>query len=212
MTPRRCLAVLAVVVALAGCGGSSGGAAAPPASPSPAVDTGPAAQAAVTAAWEGFFKAGGSVDNHIALLEEGEKFRAELTKQASDPASNRSGHPAMGPARPGSSCTCPEGSHRAPAGVTVGHHRRHRWRHRHCPGATRPGWTLVAARRQRSATRRHAARSSAPHRRPDRSARDRPGGVGRTRPARGRRVRSPDRRDPGLRRHRHPRGSATRGR
>ncbi|MBK5307277.1 MAG: hypothetical protein JJD92_11375 [Frankiaceae bacterium] len=87
MTTRRCLTVLAVLVALAGCGGSSGGATAPPASPSPTIDTGPAAQAAVTAAWEGFFKAGGSVDNHIALLEEGEKFRAELTKQASDPAS-----------------------------------------------------------------------------------------------------------------------------
>ena len=45
-------------------------------------------KAAITQAWQTFFTAGGSVDSHIALLEDGEKFRPELTASAKDP-SNR---------------------------------------------------------------------------------------------------------------------------
>ena len=85
MTLRRCVAVLAMAAAVAGCGGSSGGSAAPP-SPSPTVDQVALDKAAVTKAWEGFFTAGGPVDNHIALLQDGEKFRAELTASAKDPS------------------------------------------------------------------------------------------------------------------------------
>lgn len=84
MALRRCIAVL-VVLAAAACGGSSGGSAAAP-SPSPTVDTVAADKAAITKAWEGFFTAGGPVDNHIALLEDGAKFRAELTASAKDPS------------------------------------------------------------------------------------------------------------------------------
>jgi hypothetical protein len=84
MPLRRTLAVLAVTAALAGCGGSSGGSAAPP-SPSPTVDTVAADKAAVTATWEGFFDGSAPVDSHIALLEDGAKFRPELTAQAKDP-------------------------------------------------------------------------------------------------------------------------------
>jgi hypothetical protein len=84
MSPRRCVAVLAVLLAVAGCGGSSGGSAAPP-SPFPTVDTVAADKAAITTAWEGFFAGGGAVDSHLALLQDGAKFRAELTAQAKDP-------------------------------------------------------------------------------------------------------------------------------
>jgi hypothetical protein len=87
MTLRRSLVAVALFAAVAGCGGSSGGSAAP-ASPSPTVDTVAADTAAITQAWQTFFTAGGSVDSHIALLEDGEKFRAELTASAKDP-SNR---------------------------------------------------------------------------------------------------------------------------
>ena len=82
-------AVVLVLALVAGCGGSSGGdsdAAAPSPSPSPSVDTAAAAQAEVKTNWEAFFKGGGKVDDHIALLEDGEKFRAELTASAKDPA------------------------------------------------------------------------------------------------------------------------------
>ena len=84
MTVRRCITVVAVLAALAGCGGSSGGSAAPP-SPSPSVDTTAADKAAITTAWEAFFGGGGTVDGHIALLEDGAKFRTEITAQAKDP-------------------------------------------------------------------------------------------------------------------------------
>jgi hypothetical protein len=86
---RRSLAVLTLltaVVVLAGCGGSSGGTAAPPASPSPSVDSGAADKTAITAAWQAFFTtASGPVDSHIALLEDGTKFRAELAASQKDP-------------------------------------------------------------------------------------------------------------------------------
>lgn len=85
MTLRHCIAGVAVLIAVAGCGGSSGGSAVAP-SPSPTVDTVAADKAAITTAWEGFFAGGGSVDSHLALLEDGAKFRAELTAQAKDPA------------------------------------------------------------------------------------------------------------------------------
>ena len=84
MSLRRCIAVLAVTAAVAGCGGSSGGSAAAP-SPSPSVDTAAADKAEITTTWEGFFGGGGTVDGHIALLEDGEKFRTEITAQAKDP-------------------------------------------------------------------------------------------------------------------------------
>ena len=84
MPLRRTIAVLAVASALAGCGGSSGGSAAPP-SPSPTVDTVAADKAAITVTWQGFFDGGAPVESHIALLEDGAKFRPELTAQAKDP-------------------------------------------------------------------------------------------------------------------------------
>jgi hypothetical protein len=80
---RRALAAVTIAVLAAACGGSSGGEAAPPASPT--ADSGAVATAAITQAWEGFFTAGGPVDNHIALLQEGAKFRTELTASANDP-------------------------------------------------------------------------------------------------------------------------------
>jgi predicted secreted Zn-dependent protease len=83
---RRGVIGLFIAVLLAGCGGSSGGTAAPPASPSPSVDTAAMDTAAVTQAWQTFFTAGGPVDSHIALLQDGEKFRTELTASAKDPA------------------------------------------------------------------------------------------------------------------------------
>ena len=88
MPLRRTIALLAVAVALAGCGGSSGGSsggtAAPP-SPSPTVDTVAADKAAVTVTWQGFFDGSAPVESHIALLEDGATFRPELTAQAKDP-------------------------------------------------------------------------------------------------------------------------------
>ena len=87
MRARVLLVVLALATAAA-CGGSSDGdsdsAAASP-SPSPSVVDTAAATAEITTAWEAFFKGGGTVDSHIALLEDGEKFRPELTAQAKDP-------------------------------------------------------------------------------------------------------------------------------
>jgi hypothetical protein len=83
---RVLLAVLALA-SLTACGGSSDGgddAAAP--APSPTVADTAAVTAEITTAWEAFFKGGGSVDSHIALLEDGEKFRPELTAQAKDPS------------------------------------------------------------------------------------------------------------------------------
>lgn len=84
MSPRLFIAAVALLMAVAGCGGSSGGQAAPT-SPSPTVDAGAADSAAIKTAWEAFFTAGGPVDSHIALLEDGSKFRAELTKSSNDP-------------------------------------------------------------------------------------------------------------------------------
>jgi hypothetical protein len=84
MNPRRVAVVLALALAAA-CGGSSGGDKAAPGS-SPTADQAAADQAAVTSAWEAFFTAGGSVDSHIALLEDGTKFRTELTASAKDPS------------------------------------------------------------------------------------------------------------------------------
>jgi hypothetical protein len=85
MQMRRAAVVLALAALVAtGCAGSSGGSAAAP-SPTPTADSSAADTAAVTTAWEAFFKAGGPVDAHIALLEDGEKFRTELTASAKDP-------------------------------------------------------------------------------------------------------------------------------
>jgi hypothetical protein len=86
MQVRRAAAVLALALVASGCGGSSGGNdTATSVSPSPTVDSVAADTAAVTATWQTFFTAGGSVDSHIALLEDGAKFRTELTAAAKDP-------------------------------------------------------------------------------------------------------------------------------
>ena len=82
----RVLLVVLALFTLAACGGSSDGdsdSAAP--SPSPSVDTTAADTAAITANWEAFFKGGGSVDQHILLLEDGDQFKSELTAQSKDP-------------------------------------------------------------------------------------------------------------------------------
>ncbi|MEO6205084.1 MAG: hypothetical protein ABIO67_06860 [Mycobacteriales bacterium] len=84
MTLRRWIVLLALAAFASGCGGSSGVAAAP--FSSPPVDTSATDTAAITTAWQDFFTAAGSVDAHIALLQDGEKFRTELTASASDPA------------------------------------------------------------------------------------------------------------------------------
>ena len=80
----RALLALLVLALVTACGGGDDDAAAP--EPSPTVDAAAAAQAEITTNWEAFFKGGGVVDDHIALLQEGEKFRAELTASAKDPA------------------------------------------------------------------------------------------------------------------------------
>lgn len=82
----RVLLVVLALASLTACGGSSGGDEAAAPSPSPSVDTTAAATAEITTTWEAFFKGGGAVDSHIALLEDGEKFRPELTAQAKDPS------------------------------------------------------------------------------------------------------------------------------
>jgi hypothetical protein len=90
MQMRRGLVVLAVSLTVAGCGGSSGtssGASSPAPSPSPTVADDAAAKAEITTAWEAFFKGGsGTPDEHLALLEDGEKFRTEITASQKDPA------------------------------------------------------------------------------------------------------------------------------
>ena len=80
----RCGIVGFALLAAAGCGSSGGSAA--PVSPSPTVDTIAADKAAITQAWEAFFAGGGSADGHMALLEDGSKFSAELTAFVKDPA------------------------------------------------------------------------------------------------------------------------------
>jgi hypothetical protein len=90
MQMRRGLVVLALSLTVAGCGGSSGpgsGASSPAPSPSPTVADDAAAKAEITTAWEAFFKGGsGTPDDHLALLEDGEKFRTEITASQKDPA------------------------------------------------------------------------------------------------------------------------------
>ena len=87
MLLRRAVALVVAGLVLAACGGSSGGVkSAPASSPSPTVDSSAVDIAAVSAAWEAFFKAGGATDDHIALLEDGAKFRAEITSAAKQPS------------------------------------------------------------------------------------------------------------------------------
>jgi hypothetical protein len=81
MTTRRVASCLLVLLVLTGCGGSSK----PAATKSPVVkvdDT-----TAITTAWETFFNAAGTVDAHVALLEDGSVFKAELTTAAASPES-----------------------------------------------------------------------------------------------------------------------------
>ena len=81
MTGSRVASCLLVLLVLTGCGGSSK----PTASKSPVVkvdDT-----AAITAAWESFFNATGTVDGHVALLEDGAAFKDELAAVAASPQS-----------------------------------------------------------------------------------------------------------------------------
>ena len=84
MRVRALLVLLALSVVTACGGGGDDDAAAP--DPSPTVDAAAAAEAEITTNWEAFFRGGGAVDDHIGLLQEGEKFRAELTASAKDPA------------------------------------------------------------------------------------------------------------------------------
>ncbi len=90
MTRRRVLATCCLLaLSLTGCGGSSGGTAAPSSTPTVAATATPASAedfAGIAAAYEGFFNPKGTVEAHTALLENGEKFTAELTKSAKDPA------------------------------------------------------------------------------------------------------------------------------
>ena len=79
----RALLVLLVLAVVTACGGGDDDAAAP--EPSPTVDAVAAAQAEITTNWEAFFKGGGSVDQHILLLEDGDQFKTELTAQSKDP-------------------------------------------------------------------------------------------------------------------------------
>jgi hypothetical protein len=74
------LAVL-TAVSLTGCGGGSATPAAP-ATPGPA-----SAKdfAAIAKTWSAFFSPVGSIADHQALLENGDRFAAELTKSAKDP-------------------------------------------------------------------------------------------------------------------------------
>jgi hypothetical protein len=81
----RVLLVVLALATVAACGGSSDRSSEAAASPSPSVDPAAAATQEITANGEAFFKGGGTVDSHIALLEDGEKFRPELTAQAKDP-------------------------------------------------------------------------------------------------------------------------------
>ena len=81
MSVRPFAAALALLL-VTGCGGAS--AKKSSASPTPVVDA--AAVAAITTTWEAFFNPAGGLDVHIALLENGPAFRAELIAAAKDPA------------------------------------------------------------------------------------------------------------------------------
>lgn len=88
MIPRRLLAALSLLL-LAACGGGGSDKAA--ATPTPAVAAGPVAAtpeefAAIAASWEAFFNPSGTVAEHVALLENGDKFTAELTAASQDPS------------------------------------------------------------------------------------------------------------------------------
>ncbi len=85
MTPRPAALLLAVL--LAGCGGGTNEIASPSPipTPTPTVDVA-AATAAISATWETFFNPAGTIAAHVALLQDGARFTAELTKSAKDPA------------------------------------------------------------------------------------------------------------------------------
>jgi len=70
---------LVLVAGLAACGGGDKKAS----SSTPTADT---SKAAITTAWEAFFSPAGTVDAHIALLENGAAFRTEITASQKDPA------------------------------------------------------------------------------------------------------------------------------
>ena len=82
MNLRPALA-LVLVAGLAACGGGDKKAASPTPTPTPTADT---SQAEITTAWESFFNPAGTVDGHIALLENGAAFRTEITASQKDPA------------------------------------------------------------------------------------------------------------------------------
>ena len=86
MRARVLLVALALAATTAACGGSSDSGDSAAASPSPSVDSSAADTAAITKNWEVFFNGGISVEQHIAVLEDGEKFRTEITAQSKDPA------------------------------------------------------------------------------------------------------------------------------
>jgi len=84
---RRLVLPVLVLTALTGCGGSTKTAnPRPTPSPTPTVVDVAAAKAAITHVWESFFNPKGTVAAHVALLQNGSAFTAELAKSAKDPA------------------------------------------------------------------------------------------------------------------------------
>ena len=78
VSARRLISSLLLLTVLVGCGGGSKTAA-----PKATVDP----QVAITQAWETFFNAAGTVDAHVALLEDGATFKDQLTAAANSPDS-----------------------------------------------------------------------------------------------------------------------------
>lgn len=76
-TSRRLATLLLALLVLAGCSGGSSKPEAPKVDP----------KIAVTTAWESFFNAAGTVDAHVALLEDGSTFKSQLTAAAASPDS-----------------------------------------------------------------------------------------------------------------------------
>lgn len=81
MKGRRTASCLLVLLVLTGCGGGSKDHSSAP--PVVKVDD----TTAITTAWESFFNASGTVDGHVALLEDGSVFKSELTAAAASPDS-----------------------------------------------------------------------------------------------------------------------------
>lgn len=86
MALRPVLAALCLVAVAACGGGSDKSSSTPTASPTPTAMDPAAAKAAITTTWETFFNPAGTVADHVALLQNGPAFTAELTANSKDPA------------------------------------------------------------------------------------------------------------------------------